>query len=125
MNVNKAKIQRLSLKDCPIATLEIPCLSLNRKISVQTTLLLDVHTSLESLPYEHFWFFKGFVFKGLWPLLCYYTTALYGGFEEHLCKFHPFNPSETVGPKEAAKEDNSAPVFCIRKTCGRDRNSID
>lgn len=80
---------------------------------------------IKRLPYEHFCFFKGFVFKGLWPLLCYYTIALYRGFEEHLCKFHPFNPSETVGPKEAAKEDNSAPVFCIRKTCGRDRNSID
>lgn len=75
MNVNKAKIQRLSLEDCcPIATLEIPYLSLNRKISVQTTLLLDVHTSLESLPYEHFWFFKGFVFKGLWSLLLHHST---------------------------------------------------
>lgn len=41
------------------------------------------------------------------------------------CSSNPFNSTEIAGPKEKAKEDNSAPVSRVTKECGRDRNATD
>lgn len=70
-----------------------------------------------------FCFLKGFVYQGLWHL-CHHDTALHR-IPGTLVEGPTFNSSEIVGPKEKAKEDNSAPVFCIVKPCGKDRNSTE
>lgn len=69
-------------------------------------------------------------FKGLWvPRSVAPATLLWHSPTQKIwgtpVEGPSLNSSETVGPKEKAKEDNSAPVSCIIKTCGKDRNSID